>query len=102
MTQNKPKLNVTCILDLLENASVGDLDRLGEEPIVFARELKLVIQGLLEEIENLKQNNINYSENKHSKDPKIRKVCECPCCNRVSAYENSITLIKKAFEGVIE
>ena len=83
MTQNKPKLNVTCILDLLENASVQDLDRLGEEPIVFARELKLVIQGLLEEIENLKDWDTVYQD-------------------YVISLEDVKELIKKWFGDVVE
>jgi len=83
--KTKPKrksLTVTCLLDLLERSTVQDFHSLGEEPIVFARELKSVVQGLLEEIDNTK-----FATSKHVQD---------------AVREDVKKLIKKAFEKVLE
>jgi len=82
MTDEKPKLNVTCILDLLENASVQDLDRLGEEPIVFARELKSAVQGLINDLLRAINNTSDESA----------KWC----------YKYAIYCVKKWFGDVVE
>ena len=73
-----------------------DLDRLGEEPIVFARELKLVIQGLLEEIDKLDRLELEeFSDEKfdnlHDPDEVI--------AHTVDYFKH---LIKKWFADVVE
>ena len=90
--KTKPKrkpLTVTCLLDLLEHSTTRDLHYLGEEPIVFARELKSVVQGLLKEIEK-----------------EFLKICKGRDIDTVAFFTGLeariIRKIKKAFEGVLD
>jgi len=66
------------------------------------KNVKSAVQLVLQEMERLKSMAIESSEGRHSGDKEIRKYCNCVYCGMVSAYENSIRLIKKAFSGVIE
>ena len=69
----------------------------GKRIIRFVNEedIKSAVQGLLEEIEELRQNKIEQSEDYHSRDKNFRRICSCECCSMVSAYTNCINLIKK-------
>lgn len=83
--KTKPKrkpLTVTCLLDLLEHSTTRDLHYLGEEPIVFVKELKEKVEELLKEIDNTK-----FATSKHLQD---------------AVREDVKKLIKKAFEKVLE
>jgi len=95
--KTKPKrksLTVTCLLDLLERSTVQDFHSLGEEPIVFARELKSVIQGLLKELEKRIEELNEYEKMGFTKQF---------CANRRDEIRTYIIpLIKKTFRGVLD
>jgi len=95
----KRKLTVTCLLDLLERSTVQDLHSLGEEPIVFARELREKVEGLLKEIEKIKKSLNKSIQQAENEDIKHAKYDFWFALDIVKQIEEKI---KKAFEGVME
>jgi len=96
-TKPRKSLTVTCLLDLLERSTTRDLHYLGEEPIVFARELREKVEELLKELEKEKKE-IERKMNKN-----IYENSDEDYLNGLrNGYIVAIELIKKAFRGVLD
>jgi len=78
-----------------------DIEKDSNGNFVFFGDVKSAVKGLLEEIEELRQNKIEQSEDYHSGDKNFRRICSCECCSMVSAYTNCINLIKKWFADAV-
>jgi len=75
--------------------------RLTSEACEVLNDVKEAVRRLLEDIEELKLSKINESEEKHSEIRNLRIICSCECCSIVSAYINSINIIKKHLGWVV-
>ena len=98
-TKPRKSLTVTCLLDLLERSTTRDLHYLGEEPIVFARELREKVEELLKEIEKIKKSLNKSIQQAENEDIKHAKYDFWFALDIVKQIEEKI---KKAFEGVME